>query len=118
VQYHGNMQFMDAIGPVIRLADDMDLHPIKLLRDWQVNEDARTVFHGPSKLVFVIDYDPPPEGAWVRPSDLSAQMAHVCDGGKLPPPPVLQQIGKDAIHAFVLLADVCNPPTDSDEIPF
>jgi len=53
---------MDAISPIIRLAHDLDIRPIKLLRDWDVDDAARTVFHGPSKLVFLIDYDPPAHG--------------------------------------------------------
>ena len=35
-------------------------------------------------LVFVIDYDPPEEGATVRPSAFPARVVHVCDGFGLP----------------------------------
>jgi hypothetical protein len=109
---------MDTIGPVTRLADDSDMRPIKLLLDWVVDENDRTVFHRPSKLVFLIDYPPPAKGEWVRPSSLSARVVHVCDGGELPAPETLRLIGKDAIHAFVLSADACHEPIAGDDIPF
>ena len=109
---------MDAIGPTTRLAHDLDMRPIKLLRDWDVDEPAGTVFHRPSKLVFLIDYDPQVDGQPVKPSAVSARAVHVCDGGALPPEARLRQIGKDAIHAFVLLAEVCHEPTNPDDIPF
>ena len=110
---------MDAISPVIRLADDHDMRGIAWLRDWDVDEARRTVFHAPSKLVFLIDYKPPGAGEWVRPSALSARVAHVCDGGQLPEAASLLRIGKDAIHAFVLTAEVCHKPADDDDgIPF
>jgi hypothetical protein len=109
---------MDALGPIIRLADDHDMRGIALLRDWDVDEGTHTVFHAPTKLLFVIDYDQPGEGEWVRPSALSARVAHVCDGGHLPEPTALQRVGKDAIHAFVLVAEVCQVPMNPDDIPF
>jgi hypothetical protein len=109
---------MDAMSPAIRLAHDSDMRPIKLLRDWVVNEKDRTVFHRPSKLMFLIEYPPLAAGAPVRPSSLSARIAHVCDGHALPAPKKLHLIGKDAIHAFVISADVCSEPLKDADIPF
>ena len=109
---------MHAIAPVIRLDDDGDLRPIKLFKDWQVDEFARLVHHRPSKLAFLIDYITPPEGEWVKPSGLCARLVHACDGTDVPAAARLRRIAKDAIHAFVLIARVCQEPTGEDEIPF
>ena len=102
---------MDTINPIISLTDDNDLRPIMLLRDWCVDENARTVFHSPSNLLFSIYYDPPVDGEPVRPSALAARVAHVCDGHQLPAMETLERIGKDAIHAFILSLP------DDDDIP-
>jgi hypothetical protein len=93
---------MDTISPIISLTDDHDLRPIMLFRDWDVDENARTVFHSPSNLLFLIYYDPPEDGERVRPSAIAARVAHVCDGHQLPAMETLERIGKDAIHAFIL----------------
>ena len=108
---------MHAIGPIIRLNDDNDFRAINLFGDWDVNEQTRIVHHAPSKLTFLIDYKHPAEGSWVKPCDLTARLVHICDGHALPKGK-LHQIGKDAIHAFLLVADVCHKPTDDSEIPF
>ena len=109
---------MHAIGPVIRLDNDNDLRPINLFNDWYVDELARLVHHRPSKLTFVIEYIPPSEGDWVKRSGLSAQLVHACGDTDVPPAATLRQIAKDAIHAFLFMADVCHEPTSLDEIPF
>ena len=109
---------MHAIGPIVHLGNDGDMRPIQLLSDWHVNEHSRLVHHRPSKLAFLIDYAPPPEGEYVKPSALSARLVHACNGTDLPPPETLRRLAKDAIHAFLLIADVCHPPTDPDQIPF
>ena len=109
---------MDTVSPIISLSDDRDLRPIKLFRDWDVDENARTVFHRPRKLVFLIDYVAPLDGERVRPGGITARVAHVCDGHQLPTIETLQRIGKDAIHAFILSAAVCQDPSDPDDIPF
>jgi hypothetical protein len=109
---------MDTVSPVISLSDDLDLRPIKLFRDWSVDEDARTVFYRPRKLAFSIDYDAPLGGGHVRPSAIKARVMHVCDGQRLPAMETLERVGKDAIHAFVLSADVCQERLDPGDIPF
>jgi hypothetical protein len=109
---------MDTISPTISLADDRDMRPIKLFRDWDVDENARTVFHRPRKLVFLIDYVAPLDGERVRPGAVTARVAHVCDGHQLPAMKTLRRIGKDAIHAFILCSGVCHDPRDEDDIPF
>jgi hypothetical protein len=109
---------MDALGPAIRLDNDSDMRPIKLFRDWVVDEKDRTVFHRPSKLLFVVDYPEPAGRQAVRPSSITARVAHVCAGGALPAHEKLRRIGKDAIHAFVASADACQEPLENDDIPF
>ena len=109
---------MDALGPVIRLDDDNDMRPIKWLRDWVADEDHKTVFYRPGKLVFVIDHPPPRAGKWVQPSALSARLAHMCDSADMPALDEMRQLAKDAIHAFVLSADVCREPISYEDIPF
>jgi hypothetical protein len=108
---------MHAIAPIIRLDSEDDFRPINLFKDWHVNETTRIVHHFPSKLTFVINYEHPAEGSWVKPCELTARLIHICDGrGR--PINKLRQIGKDAIHAFLLVADVCHKPFDDSEIPF
>ena len=118
---------MDAIGPVIRLENDSylgQINPFKLSEDWLVDEHNRLVYHEPSKLAFVIDYTPPAEGEWVKPSDLSARVVHTCGNGDVPAEAKLVRLAKDAIWAFVVMAEVCQKPIDpnlplnEDEIPF
>ena len=109
---------MQAIGPVIRLDNDSDLRPIKLLTAWHVDERNRLVHHRPSKLAFLIDYIPPPEGEWVKPSGLSARLVHTCNGAVVPPPAKLRRLAKDALQVFLLTAEVCRKPTGPDDIPF
>jgi hypothetical protein len=67
---------------------------------------------------FLLDYVRPLGGKWVKPLGLSARLLHVCDGGDLPSLAALRQIGKDAICAFILSANVCHEPTSPDDIPF
>jgi len=107
-----------AIGPIIRLDHEADFRAINLFKDWGVDEQARTVHYWPGSLTFLIDYVSPPEGDWLKPMDLSAQLVHACNGTKVPNTARLRQIAKDAIHAFLLIADVCHKPTNEDEIPF
>jgi hypothetical protein len=109
---------MDTISPVISLTDDHDMRPIKLLSHWDVDGRNRTVFHRPSKLVFLIDYVQALNGERLRPSAVTARAAHVCDGRQLPAVKTLRRIGKDAIHAFILCSDVCSDPLDQEDIPF
>ena len=108
---------MQAIGPIIRLDNDDDFRPIMLFTDWDINEKTRIVHHVPTKLTFIIDYKPPTDEGWVKASDLTARLAHTCDGCT-PNMDQLCQIGKDAIHAFFLVAEACQKPTDDSQIPF
>jgi hypothetical protein len=114
---------MDALGPVIYLNDVQDFRPIRLFRDWAVDEYARTVLHRPSKLLFRIDCPSPDNdgapGASLPLAALSARVVHVCNGAQLPAMHDLHRIGKDAILAFVIIADAFPPPPDHpDDIPF
>src|SRR5208337_3057639 len=83
-----------------------DLRPIVFGGDWRVDENHATVFHRPSKLLFRIDCPSVEEGARVPLAALSARILHVCDGAPLPATPELLRIGKDAIHVFVICADI------------
>jgi hypothetical protein len=48
-----------------------------------------------------------------------ARVVHVCNGAQLPAMHDLHRIGKDAILAFVIIADAFPPPPDHpDDIPF
>jgi hypothetical protein len=114
---------MDALGPIIYLTDVQDLRPIRLFRDWAVDEYARTVLHRPSKLLFRIDCPSPDSdgapSASVPLAALSARVVHVCNGAQLPAMHDLHRIGKDAILAFAIIADAFPPPPDHpDDIPF
>ena len=121
---------MDAISPTFRLDSETDFRGISLFRDWVVNERERTVFYRPARLLFVVDYRPPADGR-VTPLALSATLRHACTGHDMPPPSELRQLGKDALHAFLIASDIFEdwlPPTRptttpaqlqyDDDIPF
>src|SRR5271168_2704265 len=107
---------MDAISPTFRLDHANDLRGI-LYGDWHVDERDRTVFYHPRRLLFVIDYETPADAAFVGALDLSATLRHVCTGENMPPPDQLRQIAKDAIHAFVIFAEVCQKPVRPRGVP-
>ena len=106
---------MDAIGPVLRINSLAELRPIMLFRDWEIDEAGLSVLYRPAGLLFLIDYA---ARAPVPIEALSARLAHSCDAAELPDADALTRIGKDALHAFFLAAEVCQEPTDDDQIPF
>lgn len=106
---------MDTISPVIRITSAAELRPIRLFQDWEIDEERQTVFYRPSGLLFMIDYTVTPP---VPLDALSARLIHSCQTTKLPDNDTLTAIGKDALHAFFLAAEVCQEPTNDDQIPF
>lgn len=126
-QYRCNRQFgldvtgsrgsnMDVISPPFRLDHENDLRGIAYLRDWSVNLEASTVFYRPARLTFVIECPAPSPGASPKRMGIVARLAHMCDGAAMPPLGELQEIGKDAIHAFIIESPLFTLP--DSEIPF
>ena len=106
---------MNIISPAIRITCATEIRPIRLFQDWEIDEERQTVFYGPASLLLEIGYaDTMP----VPLKALSARLAHSCQKVELPETEALIRIGQDALHAFFLVADVCQEPTDDDQIPF
>ena len=95
---------MDAISPPIRLDNENDLRAIEPYRDWEIDEEQRTAFYIPGQLLFVIAYPARPLGGSPPLTEVTARLAHLCDGAAMPALDQLQRVGKDAIHAFVAVA--------------
>ena len=90
------------MATIIRIRNnDEDLRPIRLFLHWHVHDETRIVHHIPSKLTFVIDYSPPAAQGWVKASELTARLAHVCDGNAPPPPDRVRRIAKTPYTPFL-----------------
>lgn len=94
---------MDAISGEIRLAHDHDFRPIKP-GDWTVDFRYNFIVYKPQQLGFVVR-NTGTVVSDVPPTDYAARLVHVCAGGKAPDREALDQLGKDAIHAFILLSE-------------
>lgn len=104
---------MDAISPVFRVKSSAELRPIRLFQDWEIDEAQGTAFYRPKGLLFLIAAS----GPCPVPIDaLTAQLAHSCEPVQLPDVATLANLGRDALHAFYLVASICQEP--DDEPPF
>lgn len=92
---------MDAISSNIQLAHDHDMRPIRWLSDWHVDARRNFVFYRPLGLGFAV-WNAVEATTEPAPTHYAARLVHICDGGNVPEWEPLVQLGKDAIHAFML----------------
>jgi hypothetical protein len=92
---------MDAISGEIRLAHDRDFRAIRLLSEWLVDLGHNLVVYRPQGLGFAVR-NTGTAATEVPPTAYTARLVHICDGGKTPDRELLDRLGKDAIHAFIL----------------
>jgi hypothetical protein len=85
---------MDAISGEIRLAHDRDFRAIGLLSEWLVDLGHNLVVYRPQGLGFAVR-NTGTAATEVPPTDYTARLVHICDGGKTPDRELLDRLGKD-----------------------
>ena len=95
---------MDAISGEIRLVHNRDFRAIRLPSEWSVDLGHNLVVYRPQGLGFAVR-NTGTAATEVPPTDYTARLVHICGGGKTPDRELLDQLGKDAIHAFILSAE-------------
>lgn len=85
--------------------------------DWAINPKHHTMQHEPTRTVFLIELDEKPtEGDPLTPMDFSARLVAIKEGCALPPPEIVEMLGRAALALYLVAIGLIEPNASSEAI--
>jgi hypothetical protein len=84
--------------------------------EWAINPRHNTLHHGPTKTVFeVFLKEQTAEAKMVRSMDFYSLLVAIADGCALPPPEVIEMLGRQAIALYLMAFGYLKPKEEMEE---